>query len=185
MVHLARSEQPHRAAIIVCMDWMMIGTVVAGLAALATVMITIANQVSASVRYDLWVKVLNNARNEHQTEVAADRVDYYFVELAVAELTRRERARLALGGFGIATIGFLAVGVGNALARIDDALALWLGWVVVGIGAVAYVAGLAIAAIGPDRIREEQRTKTTEASAAAALRGLRPSPWWRRRQKPS
>lgn len=167
------------------MDWMMIGTVVAGLAALATVMITIANQVSASVRYDLWVKVLNNARNEHQTEVAADRVDYYFVELAVAELTRRERARLALGGFGIATIGFLAVGVGNALARIDDALALWLGWVVVGIGAVAYVAGLAIAAIGPDRIREEQRTKTTEASAAAALRGLRPSPWWRRRQKPS
>ncbi|WP_425840958.1 hypothetical protein [Microbacterium sp. PA5] len=166
------------------MDWMMFGTVLAGLAALATVIITITNQVSASVRYDLWVKVLNNSRNEHQTEVAADRVDYYFVELAVAELTRRQRARLAVGGFGIATIGFLAVGVGNAVARIDDAVAFWIGWVVIGIGAATYVAGLAIAAVGPDRVRDEQRAKTTEASAAAALRRLRPVPWWRVRRKP-
>ncbi|WP_243077343.1 hypothetical protein [Microbacterium sp. SS28] len=167
------------------MDWMVIGTVLAGVAALATVAITITNQISASVRYDLWLKVLANARNQHQTEIAADRVDYYFVELAVAELTRKQRARLAFVGFGVATIGFLTVGVGNAVTKIDNAVALWIGWIVVGIGALVYVVGLAVAAIGPDRVRDQQRTMTTEASAAATLSELRPAPWWQRSRKAS
>ncbi|WES66050.1 hypothetical protein P0L94_08230 [Microbacter sp. GSS18] len=167
------------------MNWMVFGTVLAGVAALATVAITITNQLSASVRYDLWVKVLNNARNQHQAETAADRVDHYFVELAVAELTRRRRAQLAIIGFGIAAVGFVAVTVGMAVARIGDDVALWIGWIVSGIGGVAYVAGLAVAAIGPDRVRDQQRKKTTEASAAAALRELRPVPWWRPRRKVS
>ncbi|WP_175985440.1 hypothetical protein [Microbacterium tenebrionis] len=165
------------------MDWMVIGTVLAGSAALATVAITITNQVSASVRYDLWVKVLNNARNEHQAKIAADRVDYYFVELAVAELTRKQRARLTVAGFGIVAIGCLAFVIGSVVAQIADGVALWIGWTTVGIGVVSYVVGLAIATIGPDRVRDAQRIKTTEASEAAVLREIRTSPWWQRRRK--
>ena len=38
-------------------------------AAVATLIVTVASQASASFRYDLWVKVLNNSRNEHQEEI--------------------------------------------------------------------------------------------------------------------
>lgn len=42
---------------------------------------------------------------------------------------------------------------GNAVQKIDDAVALWMGWGVIGIGAVTYVAGVAVAPIGRDRDR--------------------------------
>lgn len=167
------------------MDWMMIGTVLAAAAAVATVIVTIANQVSTSVRYDLWVRVLNNARNKHQEEIAAERVDYYFVELAVVELTRRRRAQLVVVGFGVAVVGFLVIGFGAALTRVDETAVLWTGWVMWALGALAYIGGLAVASFGPDRVRDEQRARTTEASAAAALKHLTPLRWWQRRRKVS
>lgn len=165
------------------MDWAAIGTVVAGVAAVATVIVTIASQASASFRYDLWVKVLNNARNEHQKEIAADRVDYYFVELAVAELTRRRRTQIVVVGFGAAVISFIAILIGTALARVDGTFAYWAGWVIVVLGWVGYIGGLALAAWAPDRVRDEQRARTTEASAAAALKQLPPRRLWQRRNK--
>lgn len=162
------------------MDWVTIGTLLAGAAAVATVIATIAGQVSAAVRYDLWVKVLNNARNEHQAEVAADRVDYYFVELAVAELTRRRRTQYVVAGFGTAAVSFIVIVFGTALARVDDAVAFWAGWVMVGIGTLGYLAGLGVAGWAPDRIRDAQRARTTEASAAAAMKALPRRRWWQR-----
>lgn len=165
------------------MNWATIGTVVAGVAAVATVMVTIANQASASFRYDLWVKVLNNSRNEHQKEIAADRVDYYFVELAVAELTRRRRTQLVAVGFGTAFICFIAIVFGTALALVDDTVAYWAGWAAVVLGSLGYVGGLALAAFAPDRVRDQQRARTTEASAAAAMKQLPPRRWWQRRKK--
>ena len=164
------------------MDWMMIGTVLAGAAAVATAIITVANQLSAPARYDLWVRVLNNARNDHQKEIAADRVDYYFVELAVVELTRRRRAQLLVVGFSSAAIGFVVIAAGVALTEAGDVFALGVGWVVLVIGTVGYIGGLAVASIGPDRVRDTQRAQTTQASAAAALREIRPLRWWQRRR---
>lgn len=160
------------------MDWVTIGTLLAGVAAVATLIATIAGQLSAAVRYDLWVKVLNNARNEHQQEVAADRVDYYFIELAVAELTRRRRTQYVVAGFGAAAFSFIVIVFGAALARVDDAVAVWTGWVMVGIGTLGYLAGLGVAGWAPDRIRDEQRARTTEASAAAAMKAAPRRGWW-------
>jgi hypothetical protein len=171
------------AAIMSCMNWATIGTVVAGVAAVATLIVTIASQASASFRYDLWVKVLNNARNEHQREIAADRVDYYFVELAVAELTRRRRTQFVAVGFGTAFISLIAIVLGTALARVDGTFAYWAGWAIVVLGWLGYVGGLALAAWAPDRVRDQQRARTTEASAAAALKQLPPRRWWQRRNK--
>lgn len=165
------------------MNWATIGTVVAGVAAVATLIVTIASQVSASFRYDLWIKVLNNARNEHQREVAEDRVDYYFVELAVAELTRSRRTQCVLLGFGAAFISLIAIVLGTALARVEGPSAYWAGWAIVVLGWLGYVGGLALAAWAPDRVRDQQRARTTEASAAAALKQLPPRRWWQRRNK--
>lgn len=171
------------AAIMSFMDWATIGTVVAGVAAAATLIVTIASQASASFRYDLWVKVLNNARNEHQREIAADRVDYYFVELAVAELTRRRRAQYVAVGFGAAFMSLIGIVVGTALTQVDGTIAFWAGWAIVVLGWLSYVGGLALAAWAPDRVRDQQRARTTEASAAAALKQLQPRRWWQRRSK--
>jgi len=165
------------------MDWATIGTVIAGVAAVATLIVTVASQASASFRYDLWVKVLNNARNEHQKEIAADRVDYYFVELAVAELTRRRRTQFVAIGFGAAFISFIAIVLGAALARVDGTFAHWAGWAIVVLGWLGYVGGLALAAWAPDRVRDHQRARTTAASAAAALKQLPRRRWWERRTK--
>lgn len=164
------------------MDWATIGTVVAGVAALATLIVTIASQVSASYRYDLWVKVLNSAQNEHQKEIAADRVNYYFVELAVAELTRRRRTQFVVVGFGAAFISFIAIALGTALAQVENPVAYWAGWAIVVLGWLGYVAGLAVTAWAPDHVRDRQRARTTEASAAAALKNLPLRRWWQRRK---
>lgn len=171
------------AAIMSFMDWATIGTVVAGVAAIATLIVTVASQASASFRYDLWVKVLNNARNDHQREIAADRVDYYFVELAVAELTRRRRTQYVAVGFGIAFISLIGIVLGTALAQVDVTFAFWTGWAMVVLGWLGYVGGLALAALAPDRVRDLQRAHTTQASAAAALKQLQSRRWWQRRDK--
>lgn len=165
------------------MNWSTIGTVLAGVAAAVAVIVTIASQASASFRYDLWTKVLINARNEHQREVAADRVDYYFVELAVAELTRRRRTQFVVVGFGVAFISLIAIVLGTALARIEGTVAYWAGWAIVALGWLGYVGGLAFAAWAPDRVRDQQRARTTEASAAAALKQLPARRWWQRRNR--
>lgn len=164
-------------------NWATLGTVLAGAAAVATLIVTIASQASASFRYDLWIKVLNHARNDHQREVAADRVDYYFVELAVAELTRRRRTQLVVVGFGAAFISLVVIVIGTALARIEGPIAYWAGWAIVVLGWLGYLGGLALAAWAPDRVRDQQRARTTEASAAAALKQLPPRRWWQRRNK--
>lgn len=186
--HRLRGRPMHsipRAVIISFMDWATIGTVVAGGAAVATLIVTIAGQASASFRYDLWVKVLNNAQNAYQEEIAADRVNYYFVELAVAELTRRRRTQFVVVGFGTAFISLIAIVLGTALARVDATFAFWAGSTILVLGWIGYLGGLALAAWAPDRVRDKQRARTTEASAAAALNQLAPRRWWQRQNKVS
>ncbi|GAA1648430.1 hypothetical protein [Microbacterium flavum] len=163
------------------MDLNIIGSVIAGAAAVVTAIIAMANQVSASVRYDLWVKVLANAQNDHQREVAAGRVNFYFIELAVTELTRRRRTQIVVAGFAVAALGYVVTVLGIPLSQGDEPFALGAGWTLAIIGGVTYVGGLGWAGFGPDRVRDEQRGRTTEASAAAALKGLRPLRWWQRR----
>ncbi len=167
------------------MDWATIGTLIASGAAVATLIFAIASRASVSFRYDLWVKVLNNAQNKHQRDVAVDRVNYYFVELAVAELTRRRRTQFVVVGFGIAFVSLIAIVLGTVLDRVDAVIAFWASWTVITVGWVGYLGGLALAAWAPDRVRDKQRAHTTEASAAAALSQLPPRRWWQRKNEAS
>lgn len=150
----------------------VLALLVATLAAIAEFL----RQAGPWVRFQRWVRVLADAQNEQQKMIARERIQFYVIELAVADRTRLKRRESYVAGFLLLLLGTLVTTMGIVLLGQTAALLVALGYVATTVGAGSYVVGLWSWLNRPDNLTDSaRRAIRAEVDRTDRERGAEPN----------